>query len=105
MNTCRWSALTNRVEGRCNPVLSPQCDLVNFYDPHIRVLVDPVNTYRFFEMMAKIEECYPWSGNGLYTLEVVDYLLKSGTLATLQCHKGLTSHLPTSAFVDAYQKT
>ena len=67
---CRWSALTNRQDGRGIPVLSPLCDLVDLYNPHTQEFVAPLETYRFFEVVAAVPEQYPWRGNGIFTLEV-----------------------------------
>ena len=68
INSCRWSAVSNRKENRGFPILSPLSDLVDFYDPQIQDFMEPLETYR-------APEYHPWRGNGLYTLEVVGYLL------------------------------
>ena len=73
INSCRWSAVTNRKETRGFPILSPLSDLKDFD------FTEPLDKYRFFEAMAdNVPEHYPWRGNGLYTLEVVEYLLNKG---------------------------
>ena len=105
-NACRWSALTNREDGRGIPGLSPLCDLADFYDPHTQDFVAPLGTYRFFEVMADVPARYPWRGNGLYTLEVVEYLLNAGAIAKHNVTRALQHALdiPTHVFVKADQQ-
>ena len=101
---CRWSALTNKQDGRGVP--SPLCDLVDFNDPHTQECVAPLETYRFFEVMAGVPERYPWRGNGIYTLEVVEYLLNVGTTAKHNVTRALQHALdiPTHVLVKADQQ-
>ena len=56
--------------------------------------------------MADVPEHYPWRGNGLYTLEMVEYLLNAGTIAKRNATRALQHALdiPTRVFVDAGQK-
>ena len=101
INSCRWSAVTNRKENRGFPILSPLSDLVDFD------FTEPLETYRFFEVMADdVPEHYPWRGNGLYTLEVVEYLLDKGVIAERNVTRALqhTIEIPMETFVDADQK-
>ena len=53
--------------------------------------------------MADVPERYPWRGNGIYTLEVIEYLLKSGTIAKHNVARALQRALdiPTHVLVDA----
>ena len=68
INSCRWSAVTNRKENRGFPILSPLSDLVDFD------FTEPLEKYRFFEVLADdVPAHYPWRGSGLYILEVVEY--------------------------------
>ena len=65
--------MTNRKENRGFPVLSLLDDLVDFCDPQTQDFAKPLETYRFFEVLAAdVPKRYPWHGNGLYTLEVVE---------------------------------
>ena len=56
--------------------------------------------------MADVPERYPWRGNGIYTLEVVEYLLKYGTIAKRSATRALQHALdiPTHVFVKADQQ-
>ena len=56
--------------------------------------------------MADVPERYPWRGNGIYTLEVVEYLLNVGTAAKHNVTRALQHALdiPTHVFVKADQQ-
>jgi len=106
INSCRWSAVTNRRQTRGFPILSPLDDLVEFFDPQIQDFVEPLETYRFFEVLADVPEHYPWRGNGLYSLEVVEYLLEKGIIAKQNVTRALqhTLEIPMETFMAADQK-
>ena len=100
-NSCRWSAVTNRKENRGFPILSPLSDLVDFD------FTEPLEKYRFFEVLADdVPEHYPWRGNGLYSLEVVEYLLDKGIIAKQSVTRALqhTLEIPMETFKAADQK-
>ena len=60
INSCRWSAVTNRKENRGFPILSPLEDLVDFD------FTEPLEKYRFFEVLAdEVPAYYPWRGINL----------------------------------------
>jgi hypothetical protein len=82
------------------PILSPLDDLVDFD------FAEPLEKYRFFEVLADVPEHYPWHGNGLYTLEVVEYLLDKGIIAKQNVTRTLqhTLEIPMETFRAADQK-
>ena len=100
INSCRWSAVTNRKENRGFPALSPLDDLVDFYNPQTQDFVEPLEKYRFFEVIADVPEHFPWHGNGLYILEVVEYLLEKGIIAKQNVTRALqhTIEIPMETF-------
>ena len=80
---------------------------MDFYDPQIQDFVEPLETYRFFEVLADdVPERYPWRGNGLYSLEVVEYLLDKGIIAKQNVTRALqhTLEIPMETFKTADQK-
>ena len=55
--------------------------------------------------MADVPERYPWRGHGIYTLEVVEYLLHVGTIAKHNVTRALqhARDIPTHVLVGADQ--
>ena len=73
---------------------------MDFYDPQTQDFVEPLEKYRFFEVIADVPDHFPWHGNGLYILEVVEYLLEKGIIAKQNVTRALqhTIEIPMETF-------